>query len=385
MKRLISFFAAAVLFFAVAANCPAPSMPGGGGTTYTAGTGIDITDGVITVTGGVLDYKLGAGALSASNQASAGTYTSDRIATDTALTLTTAFLMPSYHDPAGAVTVKLQAAGSPTLNCTDFDSTLKAFWKLEDNTWSDSTTNNNDLTAPDSPTIVAGIIGNGADFEAGDGNYLSLADAAQTGLDLGVSGASFSASAWIKLESHTGVGGILGKKDEAVNGWRFHILPDGNIVFALRSGSGGPYFDLFSSTILNDDEWYHVLVVFNNTADTAEIFINGVSDASAAYTDELANNTQPVIIGAFGPGNPAGSNHFDGIIDEVALFNRALTADEIASIYAHGVESLFGFADIATITPGTAASFTGISTAGVRVKITGSASLDVRGFNLMLK
>ena len=331
--------------------------------------------------GAALDYKFGAGALASTNQASGGVYLSDRISTDTAASLTTAFLTPSYYDPAGAVTIKLQQIGNPTMTCNDFSTNLVAFWKLEDTAWLDSTTNNNDLTAPDTPAIVAGYYGNGADFEASDKNYIQITDAAQTGLDLGIDTASFSACAWIKPESHAAVGGIVGKKDEPNNGWRFHLLPDGNIVFALRSGPTGPYLDIFSSTVLNDDEWYHVAVVFDNANDTATIYINGVSDATDTYAYALPNNAEPVFIGAFA----ATSNNFDGIIDEVGIWNKALSPAEIASVYRSGIEGQFGFADLATVTPGTAATFDAASPAGVRVKITGSASLDVRGFNLMLK
>jgi len=79
----------------------------------------------------------------------------------------------------------------------------------------------------------------------------------------------------------------------------------------------------FSDSTVNDDNWHHVATVFNSTE--TEFYIDGTLDATVAITGEviLDSSGETAVIGvdlAAGPGR-----HFDGIIDEVAVFNVGKT------------------------------------------------------------
>jgi serine/threonine protein kinase len=77
----------------------------------------------------------------------------------------------------------------------------------------------------------------------------------------------------------------------------------------------------------NDNQWHHA--VFIHSAGTAKLHVDGVLKVS----QPLTLNT---IFGGFRIGQTASSNHneyFPGSIDEVRIYNRALSADEITTLY----------------------------------------------------
>jgi hypothetical protein len=77
------------------------------------------------------------------------------------------------------------------------------------------------------------------------------------------------------------------------------------------------------------NEWTHLAISFDGT--TKRLYVNGVEMASIGGLGAIVYDTAevPVTIGA----DPNGTSPFHGQIDEVALYNRALTEDEIADIH----------------------------------------------------
>jgi concanavalin A-like lectin/glucanase superfamily protein/putative Ig domain-containing protein len=79
------------------------------------------------------------------------------------------------------------------------------------------------------------------------------------------------------------------------------------------------------------NEWTHLAISFDGT--TKRLYVNGAQVASREQLDALLYDAAavPMTIGSDFESNKSG-NHFNGRIDEVALYNRALTADEVLSI-----------------------------------------------------
>ncbi len=89
-----------------------------------------------------------------------------------------------------------------------------------------------------------------------------------------------------------------------------------------------------STTVFMGDEWWHIAVVYNgmlNPALRARVYVNGVLDVIHTAPAQLALNTQDLRIGDL----PGGGNPFVGKIDEVAVWSRALTENEV-SLLAEG-------------------------------------------------
>lgn len=85
------------------------------------------------------------------------------------------------------------------------------------------------------------------------------------------------------------------------------------------------------------NSWSHIAAVFNHTTGVREIFVNGVmigQREDAPFT--LAACTTDVMIGAAMQSYGGLYCGFPGLIDELDIFDRALSADEIRAIYDGG-------------------------------------------------
>jgi hypothetical protein len=93
---------------------------------------------------------------------------------------------------------------------------------------------------------------------------------------------------------------------------------------------------VISNTVLQEDVWYHVAGTYDGS--TARIYVNGVLENSV----EKSGLVLPSTGGAIKIGqesaveDPEGPEFFNGLIDEVELYSRALSAEEIATLYNAG-------------------------------------------------
>jgi hypothetical protein len=148
---------------------------------------------------------------------------------------------------------------------------------------------------------------------------------------------NFTIEAWIRRASPTRAtqdgaqvnGCIL---HYGFGGYGFTMLDDGTLDIT-QVGVGG----VFSSTLkVTDTNYHHVALTKSNA--TIYFYVDGVGEISGAY-DPGFIFTSPVAIGGRG-GDYASS--FWGDIDDLAIFNRALTPFEVADIYAAGAAGKCG-------------------------------------------
>lgn len=126
---------------------------------------------------------------------------------------------------------------------------------------------------------------------------------------------------------------------------------NGAINFYPNDYSTQTYPVKFTLQPYNDGQWHHVVGVFNNTGSTAAndltIYVDGVAVPQASYARNPYFNGTRVSFGSLrigrcnrAPGlyedSCSGIKFFKGLVDEVAVYNRALTAAEIQSIYLAG-------------------------------------------------
>ena len=95
--------------------------------------------------------------------------------------------------------------------------------------------------------------------------------------------------------------------------------------FAFLLYVDGDYRYVYSLSHNENDKWYYVVGVYNGTE--AKIYVNGVLEGSVTLTGTIKNSTSPFIIG-----NESGqlNEPFNGKIDEVKIYNCALSAEKIA-------------------------------------------------------
>jgi hypothetical protein len=90
--------------------------------------------------------------------------------------------------------------------------------------------------------------------------------------------------------------------------------------------------------------WYHVVGVFDDSTDTVYFYRDGSQKASATATCSPGGIITSVHIG-----RGVSAELFDGTIDEVMVFTRALTANEIAFLYESSREKVTTYGEIPTI------------------------------------
>jgi len=176
---------------------------------------------------------------------------------------------------------------------------------------------------------VDGKLGKALDFD-GVNDYVDMGDInALDGLT------KITASAWIKTTKTTETH-IVDKSgcDGATNGGPFELLVNGftagKAVFAVYKSGGTPNFDYAeSSTSVNDNNWYHVVGTYDGSF--IRIYVDGVERGSKAASGwTLSSSTGFVQMGGYCNNN---SYPWNGLIDEVRVYNRALSAGEITRLY----------------------------------------------------
>jgi len=220
----------------------------------------------------------------------------------------------------------LSFAGIPTTN-------LQGYWKLNGNA-NDESTNSYNLTANGSPTYTAGIFDNAVTLN-GSSQYLSIADASCLNLEIST---SQSWSVWIKPDTSPSTYSYRiinkGKLTLPNNRHEISLGTDDKVTFWL--GGLTTNFNVISSNTVEIGKWNYIAGVYDSSSSKLKVFVNGIKTevtASGTVADSDAN----FLIGAssFGSGDTP-AQWFDGQIDDVAIYNTALTDEQIRVIYNTG-------------------------------------------------
>jgi hypothetical protein len=219
---------------------------------------------------------------------------------------------------------------------------MVAYWKFEEpngSTAYDSVANN-DGAVIGGGTWVTGLVGAALRFD-GINDYIEVPD------DPSLRGmAELTVEAWaypetldplwqgivVKRDNYTGVGdfsyGIFARR-----GWDH--LPQ-HPAFELYDESSASAVVRCYETHLVVNQWYHFAAVYSG--DTAELYINGVSCNEVPFVGATVNNSpHRFLIGTFAYGSSEGY-HFKGLIDEVAIYRRALSPEEVQQHHQDGLE-----------------------------------------------
>ena len=138
-------------------------------------------------------------------------------------------------------------------------------------------------------------------------------------------------SAWINIAANpVDDGAIVAKLGSA--GWQLKTSPDtGPRTAAIQiSSNGSDSIQRYSAGVLTEGNWYHVAGVYDAAARTLDIYVNGVlNNGVLSGTVPAAQFNAPVNVNIAQRAGQPGTYNFLGLIDEVHIFNRALTASEI--------------------------------------------------------
>ena len=218
--------------------------------------------------------------------------------------------------------------------CPDGITSLWALDELNGPNYSDSVGVNDGVGAPN-PTAVAGIVDGAQQFNGvGTGINVPADDSFNWAFD-----DSFSIEYWMRRtdDAFSSNEIAVGRDDGATSDmqWWTGLWMDGTAAFVLIATDGtgnGSRVDgefLEGNDVLTDGEWHHVAVVRDFTTNENRLYVDGVLNDSVIinYVDgEGFDSDSDLNMGYI---NLDGGFNYNGTLDEVAIYSRVLTADEI--------------------------------------------------------
>lgn len=205
---------------------------------------------------------------------------------------------------------------------------MVSYWRFDEGegTTAYDSVGANDGTLINEPVWTIGQVGGALSFD-GDKDYVDCGN--DSSLDVTD---AITVAAWVKRPNFETHGTIAGKTN-------------GNSVtagYGLFSYIGGLEYNFYSGgwrrttprVTITPNEWHYVVGTFDGN--NAYLYVDGEQKASLAYTGAITAATGYSFHIAFW--RPGLTSYLNGIIDEVAIYNRALTPEEIQQHYWNGLQ-----------------------------------------------
>jgi hypothetical protein len=208
------------------------------------------------------------------------------------------------------------------------DPDLVGYWKFDETsgtTAHDASGNGQDGTLNGDPQWVAGILGGALEFD-GNGDYVDV------GNDpiFNITG-QITVACWIKVSQFTvSWQAIFTMGDDS---WRLQRqTTTDNLCWACTGVTGTPgNWWLHGNVNVNDGEWHHAAGVYDGSK--YYLYVDGELDVSKDTSGMMSVSSYPVMIGA---NAQQSGREFEGLIDDVRVYKRALIDTEILGVMSGG-------------------------------------------------
>ena len=250
------------------------------------------------------------------------------------------------------IEIKIDASGTDCVSFFDLEakrleltvksnnptSGLQAGWDFDEGSGTtvyDRTSNDNDGTIYGA-SFADGKFGKAISFDGVD-DYVSVPHDSTIDFD---TTDNYTISLWLKIPS----------TDQPDLSWPWnYVLSKGSVPrpyaiwfynqtkkLGIQRQSSSEEVHTVSTTSFNDDAWHFVVAVFNG--DTLSLYVDGALESSSTQSFSTSvSNTDNLIIGRYG----SSSYWCQCCVDDLRIYNRALTASEISSMYsAYKIETI---------------------------------------------
>ncbi|HEX4135638.1 MAG TPA: LamG domain-containing protein, partial [Bryobacteraceae bacterium] len=231
--------------------------------------------------------------------------------------------------------------------------------------------NNGTLTCSGCTPLPAWTLGtrNGALSFSVPGDFVSVPDS----LGLRLTN-QFTFTFWAKIPaSVTSIaylekvtGAVIGQGSAISNGYLIATGNPGNFIYInLYSNSKETAQCSTAAGAVQGQVWRHYAITYNGSA--IVIYVNGAQNVQCNVNGVAGTDATPLSIGGINPINPT------GILDEVRIYNRALSAGEIANVYSDP-----GLSNVSVVvSPGTQINLTGSQSQQFTASVLGTANTAV--------
>lgn len=221
---------------------------------------------------------------------------------------------------------------TPFASAIQNESQLSGYWNLDDGYTSGTTvidySGNYNLTNVGTATTGGtGVYNQSYDFD-GSSDYLT-----GSFVDLDTLG-QFTYSIWLNPDVNTTAYDIMNPTDAGWGAKRLYVPATGEIYATIGKGTS-PNTACGSGYILNaTGDWTHVALSVKNSGEI-RLYVNGVSYKNCSFAASMSGANPDMFIGAQYTGNLK----FNGQIDDVRIYNKQLTSEEIIAIYEDDLSS----------------------------------------------
>lgn len=190
----------------------------------------------------------------------------------------------------------------------------------------DDNIENEDEDTP--PSFVQGRFSSGLEFDGID-DFVNFGN--DSIFDLGLK--SFTITFWIKpREQLNNEVSILEKGGYGMNGYSIRFLNNTKTIAFYYASSDGWSGEFAPQVLISPNEWTYVAVVVNQSAGKGISYRNGILIGEKALPTYYSNADSDLYIGK--------TQYYRGIIDEVKIYDTALTSNEIFEDYITGIKKL---------------------------------------------
>ena len=157
-----------------------------------------------------------------------------------------------------------------------------------------------------------------------------------------------TAETWVKFNTTNPSYSFQTLMQKDWNMFRLLLGNDSRLDFNVWNTSGNNTW-LSDNTVLSANQWYHIVAVLNTTH--LKIYINGTETSSSDWVGgPIYDNSQPLTLGRYS--YVGDSYYLNGTLDEVKIYPRALTDEEVLCHYGNNCSAYGLWNETATLDPG---------------------------------
>lgn len=247
-------------------------------------------------------------------------------------------LNPSSPVNQGASTNYLSGLGGSSSSSCDPNGTLLSglvgYWKMDEASWNGTAgevkdwAGSNHGTAAGGANTTPGKFGNAGNFD-GSNDYVDAGNDASLDLNDTV-----TVEAWIKGNSFAAGEHniVVGKGRLCYEGYHISVY---DTLPRIYIGEAGNCAQANSPEVISAGQWYHLVGTYDKSlpSNNIKFYVNGVLKAQATQTTGADISANTLKIGRRSEG---ANNYFNGTIDDVRIYNRALSSQEVSNLYNSG-------------------------------------------------
>jgi len=171
---------------------------------------------------------------------------------------------------------------------------------------------------------VDGFLDGALSFDGLGGDGVYIESSAGESSPLNIYDSDLTISVWVKCE---GGGTVVARSEPYRIMYRLGISGESAYINTYTTSL---HWRLYTNEIISQNDWYHIVGVFDRGTRRGRVYVNGIEEADAELGLDPPSDSGLTKIGC---NNDTGNGTFTGSVDDVRIYDRVLSAGEVAELY----------------------------------------------------